>query len=48
MLPVHGEDKNGGYERDEGGGVASCVHLLEVGEVGCLKVKDTKFPCYCE
>ena len=36
-LPEHGEHKNCRNERDKGGGVSSGVHLLEVGEVGCLK-----------
>lgn len=32
-LPEDGEDQNGHYERDEGGGVASGVNLFVVGEV---------------
>lgn len=39
MLPEHSEDKNSRYKRDEGGSVASRVHLFEVGEVCCLKCK---------
>lgn len=37
MLPEHSEDKNSRYEGDEGGSVASGVHLFDVGEVFCLK-----------
>lgn len=39
MIPEHSEDKNSRYKRDEGGSIASRVHLFEVGEVCCLKWK---------
>lgn len=41
-LPEHSEHKNGRYKRDEGGSVASGVHLFKVGEVCCLKYKKKK------
>lgn len=39
-LPEDSEDKNSWYKRDEGGSVASSVHLFEVGEICCLKKKE--------
>ena len=39
MIPEHSEDKNSRYKRDEGGSIASRVHLFEVGEVRRLKWK---------
>lgn len=42
VLPEHSEDKDGQYERDEGGGVASRVHLFEIGEVRHLKGRKMK------
>lgn len=38
-LPKNSEDENGRNKWDEGGSVASGVHLFEVREVSCLKNK---------